>query len=155
MKITQIRDWFLLVPPAPTTAAAGRLSDTGTAGSDDVGPQPRLRQAISFVAVFLGVLVSFYVTGLPAKQNSRTEVAEPVAQVNPAGASNPAPSPAIKEPGMSPVKVALVSLVITLLSYPAFYFNLKLYSRTPLFIVFCVAFQNGYFWHALIHGFTA
>ena len=50
--------------------------------------------------------------------------------------------------------MGVVALVITFLSYPAFYFNLKLYSKTPLLIVFCVAFQNGYFWSALIYGVT-
>lgn len=139
-------NWLFLNPPQPKTGPA-RL-DGPPDEITELGPNPGWRKFISFLAMFLGVLVSFFVTGLPSK-NPAPDTSPPPAQTAPAVQPGQVQ---VKDPGLSPMKLALIAVVITILSYPAFFFNLKLYSKTSLLIVFCVAFQNGYFWHALIYG---
>jgi hypothetical protein len=149
-----LKNWLLLNPPAAEAGQpakpAGRLGD-GDGEDPELGPQPGLRKAASFVAIFLGVLVSFFITGLPSKKSAQDQASAPPAQVQPAD-PQAGTGIQVQKPALPALKLGLVALVITLLSYPAFYFNLKLYSKTPVLIVFCVAFQNGYFWHALIYG---
>jgi hypothetical protein len=126
------------------------------------GKVPNSRILISLLGLILGVVASFFFTGLGA----RTDIQKGVAQkIPPAGqvsqASQPSPNPSSAPDTETQIKpftwqrfwtVCLISLVICGISYQGLYFALRLYQGEHWVLILCVAFQYGYFWQSVVKG---
>ena len=146
MKLT---DYLLLrTPEVRMEGRKGKLPEPGKV--------PPLRVAVSFAGIIVGIVASFYITGL--KPLSPPADAVPSAQVNATDqaklpASGPPSNPQIATDPSRPFwKVFVISLVICALTYPGLYFTLHLYSNQAVFLVLLVSFQYGYFWQSAVEG---
>lgn len=138
-----ITDYLLLRTPSGRMGPDGKVS------------RPRI--AISFLGIILGIVASFYVTGLrPAAESAKPAASQSqaVSNANQPGTPASAPEPTITEDFSLArlLKVGVISLVICCLSYQGLYFALRLYQNEPAFLIFFVAFQYGYFWQSVVKG---
>jgi hypothetical protein len=129
----------------------------------EVGKVSGSRVAISFAGIILGIIASFYVTGLrPTIEPSSppTALHQTERTVTQTGASPATPQP---EPASQPtittdfswrrfLIVCLISLVICGITYQGLYFSLRLYQQEPTFLILFVSFQYGYFWQSVVKG---
>jgi len=149
-----VTDYLLLRTPPTQPARMGgkkRAPEGAVSGA---------RIAISFLGIILGIVASFYVTGLRAAGKPSTPAvsqAQGASTPNHPGTSASSPEPSITgdfSPGRL-LKVGLISLVICGISYQGLYFALRLYQNEPAFLIVFVAFQYGYFWQSVVKGVAA
>jgi len=134
-----IADYFCLRTPRARLAPASAQPDSIS----------KKRILLSLAGLLLGVVASFFVTGLVPSGN-------PAASGTAVGATAAPPS---SEPEVVVnfskdrlLRVGLISLVIVMLSYPGIYFALKIYHNEPAFLLLFVSFQYGYFWQSVVDG---
>lgn len=145
-----------------------RTPDTGRMGAGDEGKPRRMagpgkvsgsRIAFSLLGVVLGIVASFYVTGLqpPVKSDGTPAVQSQQGSTPTTGISQPTPEPRLT--GDFSLRrlltVGLISLVICGISYQGLYFSLRLYQHEPAWLIVFVSFQYGYFWQSVIKGGAA
>jgi ABC-type antimicrobial peptide transport system permease subunit len=160
--VTKVTDYLLMRTPTPRLggqkprAAAGQISGS--------------RIAISLLGIILGIIASFYVTGLhPAAEtgNSSAGQSQQGSTTTQPGTSTPAPQPTVTpattpQPAVSTDfswnrlwKIGLISLVICGITYQGLYSSLRLYQNEPALLILFVAFQYGYFWQSVVKGAAA
>ena len=156
----KIGDYLLLRTPA---ARMGEATDETKL--PEAGKVPGSRIAISILGIILGIVASFYVTGISGSADAQKRGGDSPAVQAAAGqtesTSKPA-NPASKiEPQVGPFTwarfwpIGLISLVVCGLSYQGLYFSLRLYQREPTFLILFVSFQYGYFWQSALKGASA
>lgn len=148
-----ITDYLLMRTPEPrmggrTRGIAGKVSGA--------------RIVLSFVGIILGIVTSFYVTGLrlaggPAKPAVNQSQAVITTNQSVSAAQSPKAAMSSPEPKVTDdfslrrlLRVGLISLVICGISYQGLYFSLRLYQNEPAWLIIFVAFQYGYFWQSLV-----
>lgn len=113
------------------------------------------RLVFAFGGLLLGIFFSFFVTDLITEKGNPAISALSTQQQgvqNPPGSSpETIPRASIKNISLSELPaIAILSFIICLLTYPAFYQSLKLYQNEPAFLVLFIAFQYGFFWQSVI-----
>jgi len=150
---------YLLIR-TPDVERMGKQKSTGGTPGTISGP----RIAFSFVGILLGIVASFYVSGLQlakaphppsdASQSSQVvnQSANPSPSVVPASQTSPAPALATDFSLQRFMKVGLISAVICLLTYQGLYFSLRVYKNEPAWLILVVSFQYGYFWQSVVNA---
>ena len=147
----KVFDYLLIRTPEPRMA--GPRGQPG-----EVSPS---RLGFSFLGLFLGIVASFYVTGLEPSTPGENRAATEYAAVEAAG-----PTPGVSATGKTPPQprvvsdfswqrmktVGLISLVICGLTFQGLYFSLRLYQNEPPWLILFISFQYGYFWQSLVEG---
>lgn len=144
-------DYVLMRTPVPRMGEKNPVKAISAQPGQIVGS----RITYAFGGLLLGILLSFFVTGLSNEKGNPTISGPSTLQQgvqNPPGPSPEAlPRISIKRISLSELPaIALLSLVICLLTYPALYQSLKLYQNEPAFLVLFIAFQYGFFWQSVI-----
>ena len=145
MKIT---DYFLLRTPEARMGRGSRLSLAPSTS----GKIPPLRVSLSLLGIILGIVASFYVTGINQSKPSRLDSSTKIVPTESAATASPSTPQVATGLRGSFLKTCLVSLVICLLTYPGLYFTLHLYANQAAFLIFFVSFQYGYFWQSAVQG---
>ncbi|HVU96886.1 MAG TPA: hypothetical protein VHE34_16770 [Puia sp.] len=123
------------------------------------------RIVLSLVGILLGIFLSFVVIGIDAQSTARTIQESKKDTVAVSGAKNSADSTHAIAKSDSPadrfkimtftwayfVKIAIISFVLCMLTYPMLYQSLRLYVNEPAFLTLFVAFQYGFLWQSVIH----
>ncbi|MDT4897401.1 MAG: hypothetical protein QOH25_2478 [Acidobacteriota bacterium] len=160
--VSAVTNYLLMRTPTPRLGApTTRAAANGISGS---------RIAISLLGIILGIVASFYVTGLrPAAETGSSSAGQSQQGSTTTQPSTPTPSP---QPTVSPIptsqpavatdfswnrfwKFGLISLVICGITYQGLYSSLRLYQNEPAFLILFVAFQYGYFWQSVVKGAAA
>lgn len=122
------------------------------------------RIAFSFVGILLGIVASFYVSGLqlvkasnpPSDASQASQVmnqsANPSASMISSSQTSPAPRLASDFSLRRFLKIVLISAVICLLTYQGLYFSLRVYQNEPAWLIIVVSFQYGYFWQSVVNS---
>ena len=166
----KILDYLLMrTPKAEATPA--RLGESENAGlpplfqrpPTDAGKMPGDRIVLSILGLFLGILASFYITGLAEirmQQPKGGEVAVHHAQGT--GESSLSAEASDIEPRLAGpfawkrlLSHSVITLVVCMLTYQSLYFSLALYKQAPTFLILFVSFQYGFFWQSVIKGGAA
>lgn len=144
-----ITDYLLMRTP-PARMAAGNEAAPGKVSKS--------RIALSFLGIILGIVASFYVTGL---RPATTPGASPAGQSQQERTTSGMPQDA-QQPSLANdfslrrlLTVGLISLVICGLTYQGLYLSLRLYQHEPAFLIIFVSFQYGYFWQSVVKGAAA
>jgi len=143
--VNRVFDYLLLRTPEEERGRLGGVAPSQKPKSSGTivrrsaavpGRIPTDRIVLSLVGLFLGVLLSFVVTGLTPTQTDATGavVSQPKVQLK-----------------LSLAEL-VVSVVIIGLTYSGLYQSLKLYRDNPTLLILFVSFQYGYFWQSLIKG---
>lgn len=137
-----------------------RLGDEEEKQRAEPGKIPGSRIIVSIIGLLIGIIASFFVTGLQTysavKQvSSGTQIVSK--SESPSGEGN-VKSATASEPQINPFTwrrfwaVFLISLVVCGLSYQGLYFSLRLYQQEPGLLILFVSFQYGYFWQSALQG---
>jgi hypothetical protein len=116
------------------------------------------RIALSFLGIILGIIASFYVTGLrPTAESGSPPAAQSRQERTAAGTPQDTPQPSVTSDFSLRrlLIVGLISLVICGITYQGLYFSLRLYQNEPTFLIIFVSFQYGYFWQSVVKGAAA
>ena len=149
----KVTDYLLLRAPSGARMAAKKKKGAAP------GKISGARIAFSFIGIILGIILSFFITGLAAGSTGKPAT-QPPADVTSRPAS-PTASPETPKPSIEPkvsddlswrrfLKVGLISLVICGLSYQGLYNSLRLYQNEPAWLILIIAFQYGYFWQSIV-----
>lgn len=149
--MSAVADYLLMRTPR------ARMGADDEAAPGEVSPS---RIGLSLLGIVLGIVASFYVTGLqpPAKSGGGTPAVQ--------SQQGSAPTTGTPQPPSEPrvtddfslrrlLTVGLISLVICGISYQGLYFSLRLYQNEPAWLIVFVSFQYGYFWQSVIKGGAA
>lgn len=117
------------------------------------------RITLSLVGIVLGIVASFFVTGIrpaspPSASNRSTATSSSEEISRSVGSSTEQPAqPVIQEDWSMKrfLQVGLISLVVCGLTYQGLYFSLRLYEHEPAWLLLFVSFQYGYFWQSAVH----
>lgn len=157
-----ITDYLLMrTPVTRMTGPSSRLG--GELPPVPPGKISAPRIVLSLFGVILGIVASFYVTGLRPEDSSQAEVGGQRLAVSTSGpAASPTITPRVSEPRVAEdlslgrlLRVGLIALVACLLTYQGLYFSLKLYQNEPALLILFISFQYGYFWQSLVKGAQA
>lgn len=121
-------------PPAPGTVPTGRI-------------------VLSLIGLLLGIIASFFVTGLGVQTQAKGSSAGTTQQMPVTATQAPAPQQQPEVHAFTPrrfLTVCLIALVICGLTYQGLYFSLRLYEGQPTFLILFVSFQYGYFWQSVV-----
>ncbi len=154
-----VTDYLLM--RTPVTRMAGRLG--GELPPVPPGKISAPRIVLSLLGVILGIVASFYVTGLRPGDSSEAEAGgQPPAVSTSSPPASPTITPRAPEPRVAEdlslgrlLRVGLIALVACLLTYQGLYFSLKLYQNEPALLILFISFQYGYFWQSLVKGAQA
>lgn len=142
----KLLDYFLLrTPEARMGSGQGEVAVPGKV--------PPLRVTLSFAGIIVGIVASFYVTGLNLQSAAQPTPSAQVATHD----ANAMPTPSHANPQIQADsrpfwKIFVIALVICFLTYPGLYFTLHLYANQAVFLVFIISFQYGYFWQSAVEG---
>src|SRR4051812_31660030 len=119
------------------------------------------RIALSLVGIILGIVASFFVTGIrpassPSDPSSNRSTATSSSEEisHSVGSSTERPAQPVIQGDWSMkrfLQVGLISLVVCGLTYQGLYFSLRLYQHEPAWLLLFVSFQYGYFWQSAVH----
>jgi hypothetical protein len=145
---------YLLMRTPPARLAPQKQAASGTVST------PRI--VVSILGILLGIIASFYVSGLQTQAVSKHQEPAPSIAAQAQGSDSSGQSPASEAPQVKGPftwkafgTVVLISVVICGLTYQALYLSLRLYQQEPAFLVLFVSFQYGFFWQAAIQGASA
>lgn len=134
-----------------------RMGEAGEKSLSQPGQISGLRISLALIGLLIGIVASFYVSGL-----NRSNSALPAAQQPSSVAGAPAVADSLlspqSPPGVSPItwaefpKILILSLVICALTFPALYLGLRPYEHERAFLVLFLGFQYGFFWQSTIHA---
>jgi hypothetical protein len=132
-----------------------RLGDQPSA---EPGTVPKGRVILSLIGLMLGIVASFFVTGLTTQTKAKGSPAADSTQQTAATSTQPPPSPPQPIVRSSTWRefftVCLIAAVICGLTYQGLYFSLRLYEGQPTFLILFVSFQYGYFWQSVVNALT-
>jgi hypothetical protein len=144
-----VKDYLVMRTP-PARLGAGNESAPGTVSKS--------RIALSFLGIILGIVASFYVTGLrPTTTPATSSNGQAHQERATTGVAQDAQEPSVtKDFSLRRLGVVgLISLVICCLTYQGLYLSLRLYQYEPAFLIFFISFQYGYFWQSMVKGAAA
>ncbi len=131
------------------------MDDTENKQLAQPGQVSGARIALSLIGMILGIVASFYVTGLrPPNSSSETLVSQSQAVGTAGTPTVRSPEPQVSS-DFSPnrlLKVGLIALVLCGISYQGLYFSLRLYQHEPAWLILFISFQFGYFWQTVVKG---
>jgi hypothetical protein len=155
MSVKSVADYLLLRTPVARLDADAVKHSKRRAGPGKVSGG---RIALSLVGIMLGIVASFYVSGIRVQSSSHppTEQRQTAANRSLAAAGSDVSG---TDSGVTIIedlslrrliRVGLISLVICAVTYQALYFSLKLYQHEPALLILFVSFQYGYFWQSVV-----
>jgi hypothetical protein len=142
-----IKDYLLMRTPRARLSGTEQQAAPGTVSG--------ARIALSFMGIILGIIASFYVTGLrPATEPGSQPAVQSQQEKPPSRAVQEAPQPGVTTDFSLRrlMTVGLIALVICGITYQGLYFSLRLYQHEPAFLLIFVSFQYGYFWQSVVKG---
>lgn len=151
---TKVTDYLLLRTPSGARLGAKKKKRS------EPGKISGARIAFSFIGIILGIVLSFFITGLSTGSPDKPATQPPAADATNRLAS-PTASPETAKPSIEPklsddlswrgfLKVGLISLVICCLSYQGLYNSLRVYENEPAWLILFISFQYGYFWQSVV-----
>jgi hypothetical protein len=152
MLMSRLTDYLFMRTPhprldgnAPQPATPGAVSGT--------------RIAISILGLLVGIILSFFVTGLQLDKASKQIDSQQAVAAQTKTTTTPEKSPGAPEPQIKTPftlerfwTVLILSAVICGLTYQSLYFSLRLYQQEPGILILFVSFQYGFFWQAALQG---
>jgi hypothetical protein len=141
-----VTDYLLMRTPSARMEAGNEA---------EPGKVSKSRIALSFLGIILGIVASFYVTGLrPATTPGTSPTGQSQQERTAAGTPQDAQQPSITNDFSVRrlLTVGLISLVICGLTYQQLYLSLRLYKHEPAFLIIFVSFQYGYLWQSVVKG---
>lgn len=115
------------------------------------------RLALALGGLLLGIAASFLVSGIasaPGNADQDSTVVERSAVTGERASGDSLPSgegPKVIWPRRGDwARLAVITFVICMLTFPALYQSLRLYRDEPSLLVLFVAFQHGFFWQSVI-----
>lgn len=118
------------------------------------GSVPATRIVLSLIGLLVGIVASFFITGLGVQTQTKGSTAGTTQQTTTTTAQ--ASAPLQQKPEVHPLtlqhflQVLLIAVVICGLTYQGLYFSLRLYEGQPTFLILFVSFQYGYFWQSVV-----